>query len=153
MHAVVMENLEEYLAGSLEPADRWEIEAHLNACEECREEMHGMQEVSQMFASLRREDEWEPSPGFYAGVVRRVERQARPSLASLFNLNFALGRRLAFASLVVLAVMGSYLITRETSYSAGPSPDTVMAEQNSPNFDSRPAHDNMLVTITAYEQR
>jgi anti-sigma factor RsiW len=154
MHAVVMENLEEYLAGTLEPADRREIEAHLSACQECREELHEMQEVSSLFASLRHEDRWEPSPGFYAGVVGQVEQQVKPSFAGLglFNLDFAFGRRLAFASLVMLAVMGSYLVSRETSYPAGPSPDTIMAEQNAPNFDSGPGHDKMLVTMTAYEQ-
>jgi anti-sigma factor RsiW len=153
MHAVVMENLEEYLAGTLEPADRREIEAHLNACENCREEIDQMQEVSQLFVSLRPEEEWQPSPGFYAGVVGRVGEQAvRPSFASLFSLNFVFGRRLVFASLVILAVLGSYLVTRESEYTSGPSPETIMAEQNSPTFDSGPAHDNMLVTMTAYEQ-
>jgi anti-sigma factor RsiW len=153
MHAVVMENLEEYLAGTLEPVDRREIEAHLSACENCREEMSGIEDVSQLFVSLRQEEEWQPSPGFYAGVVRRVEEQAvRPSFASLFSLDFVFGRRLAFASLVMLAVLGTYLVTREAEYQGGPSPESVMAEQNSPSFDSAPGHDNMLVTMTAYEQ-
>jgi predicted anti-sigma-YlaC factor YlaD len=153
MHAVVIENLEEYLAGTLEPVDQRNIEAHLSACEDCREEMNQMQEVSQLFVSLRPEEEWQPSPGFYAGVVHRVEEQVvRPSFASLFRLNFVFGRRLAFASLVILAVLGSYLVTRESEYTSGPSPETVMAEQNSPTFDSGTAHDNMLVTMTAYEQ-
>ena len=118
MHAVVMENLEEYLAGTLEPVDRREIEAHLSACENCREEMSEMQDVSQLFVSLRQEEEWQPSPGFYAGVVRRVQEPAvRPSFASLFSLDFVFGRRLAFASLVILAVLGTYLVTREAAIS------------------------------------
>jgi anti-sigma factor RsiW len=152
MHAVVMENLEDFLAGTLEPVDRREIEAHLSACEDCREEIHEMQDVSQLFVALREEEDWQPSPGFYAGVVRRVEQQARPSFAGLFSLDLVFGRRLAFASLVMLAVLGSYLVAREGVYPTGPSPDSVMAEQNSPSFDSAPAHDNMLVTMTAYEQ-
>jgi hypothetical protein len=102
---------------------------------------------------LRQEEEWQPSPGFYAAVVRRVEEQAvRPSFAGLFSLDFVFGRRLVFASLVMLAVLGSYLVTREGEYPGGPSPESVMAEQNSPSFDSAPGHDNMLVTMTAYEQ-
>ena len=154
MHAVVMENLEEYLAGTLEPADRREIEAHLSACEDCREEMSEMQEVSRMFVSLRPEEEWQPSPGFYAGVVDRLEVQvARPWLASWFSLDFVFGRRLAFAALVMFAVLGSYLVTRETSYPTGPSPASLMAQENSPQFDSGSGHDHMLVTMTAYEQR
>jgi len=154
MHAVVMENLEEYLTGTLEPADQRQVEAHLSACHDCREEMNQMLEVSQLFVSLRPEEELQPSPGFYAGVVRRVEAQeVRPSpWAALFSLDFVFGRRLAFASLVMLAVLGSYLVTRESEYSTGPSPESIMAQQNSPTFGSRAGQDNMLVTMTAYEQ-
>ena len=61
-------------------------------------------------------------------------------------------RRLVFASLLTLAVLGSYLVTREANYSAGVSPEAVMAQQESPAFDTGPAQDNMLVTLTAYEQ-
>ena len=50
MHAVVMESLEEYLAGSLEPADERAIEAHLVACDSCREEIRGIEDVSRLFA-------------------------------------------------------------------------------------------------------
>jgi hypothetical protein len=35
----------------------------------------------------------------------------------------------------------------------GPSPDTIMAQQESPAFDSAPAQDGMLATLTAYEQQ
>ncbi len=43
MHAVVMDSLEEYLSGTLEPAVERTIEAHLSACQACREEMRSMQ--------------------------------------------------------------------------------------------------------------
>ena|SRR5438270_7849753 len=154
MHAVVMSSLEEYLADMLEPAGRREIEAHLNTCSVCREEIRSMQEVSQLFVSLRSEEPVEPSPGFYAGVMRRVgaERRATPSFASLFGLDFAFGRRIAFASLLTLAILGSYLVTRETAVPGGSSPEVVMAQQNAPSFDSAAPQDNMLVTLTAYEQ-
>lgn len=153
MHAVVIENLEEFLSGVLEPAGQRKIEEHLSACSVCREEIRGMQEVSQLFVSLRSEEVLEPSPGLFARVIQQVgERQAAvPSFSGLFALNFALGRRLAFASLLTLAVLGSYLVSRETAYSAGPSPEAVMAQQESPAFESAPAPDNMLVTLTAYE--
>lgn len=152
MHAVVMDSLEEYLAGTLEPAGQREIEAHLSTCESCREEIHGMQEVAQLLTSLRPEEALVPVPGFYARVLEQVgARKAVPSFASLFALDFAFGRRLIFASLLTLAVLGSYLLSRETAYVSGPSPETVMAQQESPAFDSVPAPDNMLVTLTAYE--
>ncbi len=152
MHAVVMESLEEFLAGTLEPAAQRQVEAHLGACELCREEVRSMQEVSHWFGSLRSDELLQPAPGFYARVIQEVgARNATPSFASLFTLDFAFARRLAFASLVTLAILGSYLVTRESAYPSGPSPDAVMAQQESPAFDSAPPQDNMLVSLTAYE--
>src|SRR6266571_2333831 len=124
MHVVVMDSLEEYLAGALEPATQRKIEAHLSTCKMCREEIHSMQDVSQLFVSLRSDEVFDPSPGFYAGVRQQVsERKAAPTFAGLFGLDFAFGRRLVFASLLTLAVLGSYLVSSETEYQAGPSPD------------------------------
>jgi len=152
MHAVVMESLEEYLAGALKPAAQREIEAHLKACDACREEIRSIEDVSQLFLSLRPEEPAAPSPGFYLKVLEQVsERQAVPSVGNVFGLGFAFGRRLIFASLLTLAVLGSYLVLRESGYAAGPTPEAVMAQQESPAFDSAPAQDNMLVTLTAYE--
>jgi anti-sigma factor RsiW len=152
MHGVVIESLEEYLSGALRPAAQRDIEAHLSNCRKCREEIRAMREVSQWFGSLRSEEALEPAPEFCARVMRQVgERQAVPSFASLFALDLAFGRRLAFASLLTLAILGSYLVSRETRYPSGLSPEAVMAQENSPAFDSASAQDNMLVTLTAYE--
>jgi len=151
MHSVVMEHLEEYLAGALNPAAQREIEAHLNTCESCREEVQGMQEVGQLFRSLQTEPEEAPTPslGFYARVLQTARSQSAPGFASLFALDFAFGRRLVFASLLTLAVLGSYLVSRETDYNAGPSPEAVMAQDNS--SPAAADRDRMLVTLTSYE--
>jgi anti-sigma factor RsiW len=154
MHAVVMDSLEDYLSGSLEPAELRVVEAHLSTCELCREQVNGMRQVSLLFGSLRPEEAFSPSPEFYARVVEQVqgERRATPTFASLFALDFAFGRRLVFASLLTLAAAGSFLVAREAGASNnGISPGAVMAQQNSPGFDSDHAPDNMLVTLTAYE--
>jgi anti-sigma factor RsiW len=152
MHAAVMESLEDYLAGSLDPAERQRIESHLKQCEMCREEVAAMEEASLLFGELRNGAAFGPNPGFYAGVMQRVEQsRPAPSLGSLFAFDLAFGRRLVFACLLTLAVLGSYLISRETSYSGSPSPVAVMAQQDSPAFGSAPGHDAMLVTLTAYE--
>ncbi len=151
MHAVVMESLEDYLAGSLEPSEVRAIEAHLNNCDRCREEIRGMQEVSLLFSSLKSEAGLEASPAFFSGVMRQTgAARSGPSFASFFDLAF--GRRLVFASLLTLAVTGSYLVTRESQAPAAMSPAGVMAQQDAPGFDSAPAPDNMLVTLTAYER-
>ncbi len=152
MHAVVMQSLEEYLAGSLDPAAQREIEAHLKSCDLCHDEVRGMQEISEAFGCLRSEEPVVARPGFYARVMQQVEQQrAVPTLANLFGLDLAFGRRLVFASLLMLAVLGSYLVSRETAYPSGPSPEAIMAQQDSPSFESAPAPDNMLVTLTAYD--
>ncbi|MBV8904243.1 MAG: zf-HC2 domain-containing protein [Acidobacteriia bacterium] len=152
MHGVLTDRLEEYLAGTLEPVARRQFEAHLNTCAPCREEVQGMQELSDGLAFLRPDQSIAPSPSFYAGIMERIGRQnVAPTFTGLLSWRFAFGRRMAFASLLVLAVLGSYLWLGERVYTAGPTPEAVMAQQESPAFESRPAQDNMLVTLTAYE--
>jgi anti-sigma factor RsiW len=157
MHSVVMENLEEFLAGTLEPAERQAVEAHLSGCGQCREEVHGMQGVSLLFSSFRASslqphEAFEAPLGFYARVMQRAE-ESRPtaSFASLFALDAVFGRKLVLSCLLTLGVLSGYLISRESSYMAGPTPEAIMAEQTRPAFDSAPATASMLVTLTNYE--
>jgi anti-sigma factor RsiW len=154
MHAVMMESLEEYLAGSLEPAALRDVEAHLSTCRTCREEIRGMRNVSQLFGFLRQDaaETWGIAPGFYSKVMEQVaQRKPVPSFASLFVLDLAFGRRLVFASLLTVAVLGGYLVSHESHYSVGPSPEAILAQQNAPSFETARAEDNMLATLTAYE--
>jgi Putative zinc-finger len=151
MHAVVMESLEEFLAGTLEPSERSSIEAHLGNCAACREELRGMEDLSLLFSSLRPQDAIQPAPGFYARVAAQIEeRNAAPSWNNFFALDPAWGRRLVFSCLLVLAAMGTYLVSNERGYSSGPMPDAVMAQQTQPSFDSAPA-ESMLVKLASYE--
>jgi anti-sigma factor RsiW len=154
MHAVLMDHLEEYLTGSLEPATLREIEAHLSTCRVCQEEVHGMQEMSPLFSSLRPEEteSFEVAPGFYAKVMAQVsQRKATPTFANLFALDLAFGRRLVFASLMTLAVLGGYLVSHESLYPNGPPPEAILAQPNGPAFETAAGEENMLVTLTAYE--
>jgi anti-sigma factor RsiW len=152
MHAVMMEDLEEYLAGTLEPVRLRVIEAHLSTCGACREELRGMQELAGLFGTLRQESEmWNIAPGFTAKVMEQVGRSRPvPAFASFFSLNLAFGRRLVFASLLMLAVAGGFLVTRESQYPRASSPEAILAQQNTPGFEAN-AENNMLATLTAYE--
>ena len=153
MHAAELDRLEEYLSGSLEPAALDKIEVHLKTCEACRHEVESMQELSRCLAALRPEAVPDPAPGFYARVMERVGRQtAALTFSNWFTWQLAFGRRVAFAALVTFAILGSYLIMHESAYPSGLSPEAVMAQQESPAFESGPAQDNMLVTLTAYER-
>ena len=150
MHAVVMESLEEYLSGALAPASQREIEAHLSGCALCQSEIEEMRECAQLFGSLRSAEAPEPSPGFIARVLEQVgAEKAVASFAGLFALDFAFGRRLVFASLLMMAVLGGFLISRESGYT-GPSPEAVMAQESSPGFEAAPSPDKMLVTLASY---
>jgi anti-sigma factor RsiW len=152
MHAVVMESLEEFLAGTLEPLERRSVEAHLGNCAACREELRGMEDLSLLFGSLRPAEKIEPAAGFYARVMTRVaERDAAPSWSDFFALDPAWGRRLVYSCLVALIAMGTFLVSNERGYASGPMPDAVMAEQTQPSFDSAPAPESMLVTLANYE--
>ena len=152
MHAEMIESLEDYLSGTLEPAAQRAVQAHLDSCVACREEVRGMQDISQMFGSLHSDEAVEPGPSFYAAVVQRVEaKKPAPTFAGLFALDFAFGRRLVFTSLMTLAVLGTVLVTHETDCLGGPSPEAVMAQQDAPGFENASAPDSMLVTLTAYE--
>src|SRR5262249_2088395 len=153
MHAVVMDSLEDYLAGVLGPVARRDIEAHLSECEACREEVAGMRQVSLLVRSLKADQAVvAPMPGFYARVMQEVGgRKPVPTFSSLFSLDLVFGRRLAFACLLTLAVLGSYLITRETGEPALMSPEMIMAQDDAPSFDATHAHEAMLATLTSYE--
>jgi anti-sigma factor RsiW len=145
MHQVIVESLEEYLSGALTPAAQRGFDAHLETCAECSREVNGMMEMSGLFESLRPAEEIAAPAGFYARVLSQVSKPQAPSFWSLFSLDAAFGRRVAFASLLTLAVFGSFLISRETGYAAGPaSPEAVMAE-HATNRDS------MLLALSTYE--
>ena len=152
MHSVVMDNIEEFLAGTLEPAEHQALAAHLSSCELCREEVRGMQSVSLLFGSLRTELAFKPAPGFYARVMQRAEETKPASFfAGIFALDTIFGRKLVFSSLLTLGVLGGYLVSRESSYMAGPTPDAIMAQQTQAAFNSAPAPESMLITLTNYE--
>lgn len=152
MHAVVIDNLEGYLAEALEPAALREIEAHLSACPSCRGEVLEMRQACGWIAALQVEEPVEPAPGFYARVMREVGgRKPVPTFSSLFSLDLVFARRLVFASLLTLAVLGSYLVSRETHEPALLSPEVVMAQQDNPTVDSAHAHEAMLATLGSYE--
>ena len=153
MHAVLLDRVEEYLAGTLTPAARQAFETHLTHCESCREEVDSLKDIAGLFASLRSDETPTPSPAFYSKVMTQVEESRRaPAFSGLFNLDVVFGRRLAYSCLLTIAVLGSFLFTRETRFSSSLSPAAVMAQQNLPVFDSGTGRDNMLITLTSYEQ-
>ena len=146
MHAVIVDDVEEYLTGTLPPSSQRRFQAHVETCGECRLEIQEMREFSRLLASLKPAEVLEPSASFVARVMQGMPIRPAPTVWSPFA-DFAFGRRVVFASLLTLAVLGTLLVSRETAYAPAPTtPAAVMA-----NDQGSPSADRMLVTLTAYE--
>ena len=146
MHQMIVDRLEDYLAGASNIPR--EFTAHLEGCAECRTEVSQMREIGAAFEALRDPAELAPAPDFYARLNILIEdRQAR-SFWRLFSWEPVFGRRMAFASLMALFLLGSFLVSRESEYAAGPtSPEQLIAHQEpSENPDA------MLATLVGYRE-
>ena len=104
-----------------------------------------MGETRGFIASLKPTEALEPPLGFVARVMSQVAQRPALTFWSPFA-DFAFGRRVVFASLLTLAVLGTVLVSREVQYAPAPTtPAAVMADQTSPTAD------RMLVTLASYE--
>lgn len=151
MHDAVINELEEHLAGTASP----EFHAHLAACPDCRAEVESIARVSQLLEELRSDSEPAavPSPFFYTRVASSIVEHQNTDHWGLLAPGAAFFRRVAFASLVVLACLGSYLVMREGDMSTvrGTDAAAVMA-QHDVTADHAASSDRnlMLVTLASY---
>ncbi len=111
MHQPIRDNLEEYLKGPARQVPQ-EFHTHLAACEGCAGELRLLEQQAIALRSLHSGQGVEPSPGFYARVMERIEEQGRSSIWSVF-LQPSFGRRLAIASATLVILLGTYLVTTE----------------------------------------
>ncbi len=109
MHRVTQDYLEELLDGVL--PEGHQVYAHLKQCVECTDEVEAMRLQNDMFRAWSTEAE--PTPGFYARVLDRIEIQRPASIWTLFSESL-FGRRLAAASLALALVTAASVFTQET---------------------------------------
>ncbi len=133
MHQPIREHLETYLAGIEGLESTREVEDHLNSCEQCRKTLSAMRRQAEAIQTLRPSAEMDPQPGFYARVLDRIESQRVPSVWELF-LEPAFGRRLAYASLTLILILGTLMFTGEDQRAAGTgfyytSPEAILAAE------------------------
>lgn len=112
MHGPVRDRLERLLTETSSLGESKEVEKHLSSCAECSAELEAMKTQSKLFSSLRTE-ETEPMAGFYARVMQRIEERANTSVWTAFIYS-SFGVRLAYASLAIALVLGTYWITEES---------------------------------------
>ncbi|MEP6962422.1 MAG: hypothetical protein ABI995_10095 [Acidobacteriota bacterium] len=111
MHRLIQDHLEEALSSAL-PNDH-PISAHLNSCQECREEVSAMRAHNALLREWKAPAvEAEPRAGFYARVLERIEAQRPVSIWALFT-DSLFGRRLAVASLAAAMFLGVYVVSSE----------------------------------------
>jgi hypothetical protein len=154
MHAVIQDGLEDFLGGHT----RRDFQAHLDQCAECQGEVREFQKLSGLFQVMREREQLAPEPGFYFRLSENLEAQKKPSFWSLFSLDSVFGRRLVFASLMTLTILGGILISQENGDIGGqPShaaaPDAIMASHDfAAPHESGADRDRMMVTLASYEQ-
>jgi anti-sigma factor RsiW len=149
MHEPVIEHLEEYIHGNgRSPA----VEEHLSKCAECKHELEAMRAQSAVFRRAFR-SEFEPSPGFYARVMNRIESQAKPSVWSLFGESM-FARRLAYASATFLVLVGVVFVssTQPDQPLSFSDPQTILAsdEYTPVSMDTQHDREVILVNLATY---
>jgi predicted anti-sigma-YlaC factor YlaD len=112
MHRSIRVRLEDLLAAGGYAIRDKEISTHLTSCQECSAEFSSMQAQKEMFTSLRASEDIEPSPGFYARVVQRIEECAKESMWGAFIYS-PFAKRLVYASLTLAVMLGTYVVTTE----------------------------------------
>ncbi len=155
MHDIVIDELERHLSGNASRA----FHDHLDVCDACRNEVSQMEEVSLLLREMRAVSEDngfavapQPSAGFYNRVTWRIVDGQQKGAWGLFSPGALFFRRVAFASLLLLAGLGSFLVSREASFS-GTDAAAIMAQH-----DPAAAHtessdrDRMLVTLATYHE-
>jgi hypothetical protein len=153
MHDIVVNELEDHLAGKASPA----FHDHLVNCQKCRAEVESIANVSKLLAELRPQPEGattgtagQPSPFFYTRVAASIVEHQNTNHWGLLAPGAAFFRRVAFASLLVLACLGSYLVMREGDIS-GTDATTIMAQHDvTADHAASSDRDLILMTLATY---
>jgi hypothetical protein len=111
-----------------------------------------MKTQSELLQSLRAPGELEPTVGFYARVVQRIEERANSSIWS-FLIDSPFGKRLAYASLAIALLLGTYVVSEESQ--DGHLSNRVVVSQNS-SFtpvigNQQEQRDAVLVNFASYQ--
>jgi predicted anti-sigma-YlaC factor YlaD len=113
MHGSIRDKLEDLLRGEQRKVQDQAAREHLSSCAECASEVESMRSQCELLRSLRTANQVAPAAGFYARVMQRIEDSARDSVWSVFT-DSPFGKRLAYASLTLAVLLGSYVVAQES---------------------------------------
>jgi anti-sigma factor RsiW len=139
MNEILREHLEALLTGNLTETERTRLEQHFNSSATDREEFEAFRETSLLLRELRPQDgeEWEPDAGFYARVSQRIDRERTVPFWQVF-LEPMIARRLAFAGLMWLLLLGTYSVAYDgVTLESNPHTIEAMLMSRPSNFDVR----------------
>lgn len=156
MHRIIIEELESHLAGR----DSVPLREHLSQCGDCRREVLEMDEVSGLLRTLRSPEgagePFTPAGGFYAGVATRVMAKQQSSAWGMFAPGAQFFRRVAFASLLLLAGLGSWLITNEPEFSVNDATAIIARHAATGSIDGAAdaagSRDQILLTLVNWSE-
>jgi len=149
MHDIVVEELERHLSGDASQA----FYDHLDACADCTAAVAALSEISVCLRELKA-DEVVPEPplGFYNRVANRIVEDQRKEAWGLFSPGAAFFRRIAFASLLILAGLGSILVTRDAPEAGSDAAAIIAAHDPTAAHSESADRDRLLVTLADYRQ-
>ncbi|MBX9600521.1 MAG: hypothetical protein K2X35_05945 [Bryobacteraceae bacterium] len=156
MDEFVKDHLEQYLSGSASRDLKHEIETRLSADASAAKQVGQMRMLGQSLKSLKAEGV-EPTPGFYARVMDRIEAQGTSVWYSFLESGFA--QRLALASFALVLLMGGWMISNEPGDELTLSvPETIdLLGEDGPApvlGDIRPRNrDAVLVNLASYQEQ
>jgi len=116
MHQPIEDGLEDFLTARAGTEQYKAFVAHLAVCAECATEVGLMKQQAEWMHELRPPADAEPSAGFYARVMDRIEAQSAKSFWGVF-LEPVFGKRLALASLALFVLLSSAV------WQADPAPE------------------------------
>jgi anti-sigma factor RsiW len=152
MHDEIRNELEGYLSGEVNRS----FARHLEECPPCAGEVEDMKEVSEALHCLRADAAaFTPDPGFYARLAQRIDAEEKTPLWGLFAPDLQFFRKVAFASLMMLAMLGSYMVSRQSDYGAALDQGrATLTEHNSQIPHDSPAdRQHIMVTLATYDGR
>jgi hypothetical protein len=152
MHDEILNELEGYLSG--DPVSG-SFTRHLANCPPCARDLEEMKQVSVdlQFFRIDAAEAVHPPLRFYAKVARTIEAEEKSPLWGLFAPDLQFFRKVAFASLMLLAILGSYLVSRESDFSASlDSEQAILTEHKAIPHDNLVERDHMLIKLASYEQ-
>ena len=148
-HEILVDQFERYLAGEAS----LEFHDHLAVCSACRNEVAAMESMAGVLrAELATGAEIQPSLGFYNRLAGHIVEEQRLEFWGLFSPGVGFFRRVAFASLLLLASLGTFLATKEAS-AGGADAASIMAQHDAMSVHAESSdRDRLLVTLASYHE-